>query len=198
MARAPRSACSSSARGPAGEQLSATELEIELLHFFFAAHGGLTAALAWLMVVLGEHPELAATLRAEADAALTDATPTLAQARSLARARAVSREVLRAYPIAPMTFFGVAKKELELDGYAIRAGWKGAGAIWATLQDGTTFKDPTVFRGDRLGDSTYAALPANAFVPQGGGPPEGHRCPGETLIQLVMPRSSDGSRGASI
>jgi retinoid hydroxylase len=175
------------ARGPAGEQLAPAELEIEILHFFFAAHGGLTAALAWAIVVLGEHPALAARLRAESDAELGDGTPTLAQARSLRHARAVAREVLRVYPVAPTTFFGVAKQDLELDGYTIRAGWKGAGAIWATLQDGATFTDPTVFRDDRLGDDTIAALPKNAFVPQGGGPPGGHRCPGEALIQLIMP-----------
>jgi cytochrome P450 len=175
------------ARGPGGEQLAAAELEIELLHFFFAAHGGLTAALAWSLVVLGEHPELAGRLRVESDAQLGDGTPTLAQIHALDHARAVAREVLRAYPVAPSTFFGVAKQDLELDGFAIRAGWKGAGAIWATLQDGSTFTDPTVFRGDRLGDDAIAALPKNAFVPQGGGPPDGHRCAGEALIQLVVP-----------
>jgi retinoid hydroxylase len=175
------------ARGPGGEQLSSAELEIELLHFFFAAHGGLTAALAWSLVVLGEHPELARRLRDESDTQLGDGTPTLVQARALTHARAVAREVLRAYPIAPTTFIGVAKKDLEIDGYAIRAGWKGAGAIWATLQDGSTFTDPTVFRGDRLGDDAVAALPKSAFVPQGGGPPDGHRCAGEALIQLVVP-----------
>lgn len=170
-----------------GEALSAAELEIEILHFFFAAHGGLTAALAWALVVLGQRPELAARLRAEADARLGDGTPTLAEVRSLVDARAVAREVLRVYPIAPSTFFGVARQDLELDGYAIRAGTKGAGAIWATLQDGATFTDPTAFRGDRLTDDAVAALPANALVPQGGGPPEGHRCPGEALIQLILP-----------
>jgi cytochrome P450 len=175
------------ARGPGGERLSPEELGIEILHFFFAAHGGLTAALAWAMVVLGEHPGVAARLRAEADARLGDGAPTLAQIRTLVEARAVAREVLRAYPVAPTTFFGVARRDLELDGYSIRAGWKGAGAIWATLQDGSTFTDPTVFRGDRLGDDAAAALPSNALVPQGGGPPEGHRCPGETLIQTVIP-----------
>ena len=175
------------ARGPAGEKLEPAELEIELLHFFFAAHGGLTAALAWAFVVLGEHPELAARLRAEADATLGDETPTLTQIRALAQARAVAREVLRVYPVAPTTFFGVAKKDLEIDGLAIRAGWKGMGCVWATLQDGATFTDPTVFRGDRLGDDAVAALPKNAFVPQGGGPPDGHRCAGEALIQLVVP-----------
>ena len=118
---------------------------------------------------------------------LGDTAPTYDQVSRLGKARSVSREVLRAYPIAPTTFLGVAKKDLELDGFHIRAGWKGAGAIWATLQDGSTFRDPTVFRDDRLGDDAVGALPANAFVPQGGGPPEGHRCPGESLIQLVMP-----------
>ncbi|HKE14160.1 MAG TPA: cytochrome P450 [Kofleriaceae bacterium] len=175
------------ARGPGGEKLTAEELEIELLHFFFAAHGGLTAALAWLLVVLGEHPDLAARLRAEADGVLGDGPPTVSQVGQLASARAVSREVLRAYPIAPITFFGVALRDLEHDGFAIRAGWKGAGAIWATLQDGTTFRDPTAFRGERLGDESVRALPANAFVPQGGGPPEGHRCAGEALVSIVMP-----------
>jgi len=175
------------ARGPNGEQLSQTELEIELLHFFFAAHGGLTAALAWLLVVLGEHPDLAKRLREEADANLGDAAPTLAQVAKLTSATAVSREVLRVYPIAPITFIGVAKQDLEIEGYAIKAGWKGAGAIWATLQDGTTFADPTQFKPDRLGDASMSALPKNAFVPQGGGPPEGHRCAGEALIQLVVP-----------
>ncbi len=175
------------ARGPNGEQLQPIELEIELLHFFFAAHGGLTAALAWSLVVLGQNPDLAKRLRSEADTKLGDAPPDLAQVRSLVHARAVCREVLRVYPIAPVTFFGVAKKDLELDGYAIKAGWKGAGAIWATLQDGATFADPTAFRGERLTDDTVAGLPTNAFVPQGGGPPDGHRCPGESLIQLLMP-----------
>ena len=175
------------ARGPNGEQLTPEELELELLHFYFAAHGGLTAALAWLLVILGSHRELADRLRAEADAVLGDRPPTVAAVQQLAAARAVSREVLRAYPIAPVTFLGVAKKDLELDGFHIRAGWKGAGAIWATLQDGSTFRDPTQFHGDRLGDAAIGTLPDNAFVPQGGGPPDGHRCPGETLIQTVMP-----------
>ncbi len=175
------------ARGPAGERLTAEELEIELLHFFFAAHGGLTAALAWLLVVLGEHPDLAARIRAEADRVLGDGPPTVTQVGQLAAARAVSREVLRAFPIAPVTFFGVALRDLEHGGFAIRAGWKGVGAIWATLQDGATFRDPTAFEGERLGDDAVGALPAGALVPQGGGPPEGHRCAGEALISIVMP-----------
>ena len=175
------------ARGPSGEQLPAEELEIELLHFFFAAHGGLTAAVAWMLTVLGERPELAKRLRDEADPRLGDGPPTLAQVRELTLARAVTREVLRAYPIAPTTFIGVAKRDLEIDGFAIQKGWKGAGAVWATLQDNATFREPNLFKDDRLTDAALSALPEGSFVPQGGGPPDGHRCAGEALIQTAMP-----------
>ena len=175
------------ARGPNGEQLPTEELEIELLHFFFAAHGGLTASIAWQIVVLGQHPELAKRIRAEADAVLDDRVPTVAKLGQLAHARAVGREVLRAYPIAPSTFIGVAKKDLEVEGYAIKQGWKGAGAIWATLQDGSTFQDPTAFDAARFTDEKFANVTPGAFVPQGSGPPDGHRCAGEQLIKLVMP-----------
>src|SRR5215471_3801201 len=148
------------ARGPNGERLSTAELEIELLHFFFAAHGGLTAVFAWILTVLGEHPELAGKIRAEADARLVAGkVPELAQVRSLDLARAASREVLRSYPIAPVTFIGVARKDLEFDGYSILQGWKGAGAIWSTLQDGTTFADPTAYKSNRLGDDAVRVLP---------------------------------------
>src|ERR1044071_8037684 len=88
-------------RGPGGERLSAEELEIEILHFFFAAHGGLTAALAWALVVLGEHPDLAHRLRAEADARLGDGPPTLAEIRALRDARAGARAGRRGCPVAP-------------------------------------------------------------------------------------------------
>lgn len=173
-----------SARGPQGEQLHPEELAIELFHFYFAAHAGLAASLGWLLVVLGEHHDLAETVRTEADAVLDDGTPRLEQVRRLETARAVSREVLRVYPIVPFTLFGVATQDLELNGFRIRQGWKGVGAIWPTLQDPATFDDPATFRSDRLDDESFRRLPEGAYVPQGAGP---HHCAGQALIQVLMP-----------
>ncbi len=173
-----------SARGPQGEQLHPDELATELFHFYFAGHGGLAASLGWLLVVLGEHHDLAEAVRAEADAVLDDGTPRLEHVRRLETARAVSREVLRVYPIVPFTLFGVATRDLELAGYRIRQGWKGTGAIWPTLQDPATFDDPATFRRDRLDDERFRRLPENAYVPLGAGP---HRCAGEALVQVLMP-----------
>lgn len=87
-------------------------------------------------------------------------------------------------PDRPVSAVGVAKRDLEVDGYRIEAGWKGAGAIWATLQDDSTFADPGTFHADRLSDESFGALPANAYVSQGAG---AHRCAGEALVQHLMP-----------
>lgn len=174
------------ARSPKGEPLTQAELEIELLHFFFAAHGGITAVLAWLVVVLGEHPELRARIAGEV-AALPAGPLTHEGLLGMTYTAAVGRELRRVYPIAPATFFGVARKDLVFDGHHIEQGWTACASIWNTLHDGRTFADPATFKPDRLTDAALAALPDNAYVPQGGGPPDGHRCPGEVLIDLVLP-----------
>ncbi len=175
-----------SARGPKGEALSTAELEIELLHFFSAAHAGIAAVLAWLIVVLGQHPKIAERMRAEVKG-LPAGPLTLEHLAGMRYTAAVGREVRRAYPIAPATFFGIAKKDLEHDGHVIKKGWQAVGAIWSTLQDGSTFKDPATLTPERMADDAFKGLPENAYVPQGGGPREGHRCPGEALTDLMLP-----------
>ncbi|HUQ05828.1 MAG TPA: cytochrome P450 [Kofleriaceae bacterium] len=174
------------ARGPKGDALTQAELEIELLHFFFAAHGGITAVFAWLLVVFGTRPDVLAKVKAEVDA-MPAGPLTLDAVHALRYTTAVGREVRRVYPVAPATFFGVAKKDLEYGGHVIKQGWTAVGAIWNTLQDGATFQDPAKLDPERMTDAAFAKLPDNAFVPQGGGPPDGHRCAGEALTDLLLP-----------
>ena len=173
------------ARGPKGDALSQAELEIELLHFFFAAHGGITAVLAWLMATLGSRPDVLAKVKAEVDA-LPAGPLTHDGVLGMRYTAAVGRELRRVYPVTPTTFFGIARKDLEYDGHTIKKGWAAVGAIWNTLQDGATFKDPGKLDPERMTDAAFASLPENAYVPQGGGPREGHRCPGEVLTDLVV------------
>jgi cytochrome P450 len=174
------------ARGPKGDALTQAELEIELLHFFFAAHGGITAVFAWLLVVLGSRPDILTKMKAEVDG-LPAGPLTYDALVGMRYTAAVGREVRRSYPIAPGTFFGIAKKDLEFEGHTIKKGWGAMGAIWNTLQDGSTFQDPGKIDPERMSDGAFAKLPANAYVPQGGGPPDGHRCAGEALTDLVLP-----------
>jgi cytochrome P450 len=173
---------------PTGERLTDEELRIELLHFFSAAHAGLAGVLAWTIAALGTHAAVLAKATAEVRAHAAGGAVDRAALDRLPYLSALAREVRRSYPIAPLTFFGVARKDLELDGLSIKAGWKGAGAIWPTLQDRATFPDPATFDPDRMSDARFAALPEFAYVPQGAGPRDGHRCPGDLLIDLVVPQ----------
>lgn len=175
------------ARGPNGERLSAHEIEVELLHFFFAATSALSAAIAWSIAAMGEDPQLATRLRAEADRVLLDDRPTLAQVRQLVLANQVAREVVRAYPMTSTTFVGKALRDLEFDGFSIRKGWKGIGLTWATLQDAEAYPNPSRFDPYRLTAEAMRSLPNGAYVPMSDGPRDGHRCAGEEFVKVVLP-----------
>lgn len=100
------------ARGPAGKALTTAELEIELLHFFFAAHGGLAAALSGAIVALTQHPEVRARVVAEVDD-LPSGALTAEDIATMRYTAAVSREVRRAWPIVPSTFLGWPRRTLS-------------------------------------------------------------------------------------
>jgi retinoid hydroxylase len=176
------------AKLPTGEQLSDDELRIELLHFFSAVVSPFSGVLAWTIVGLATHPEVIARATEEVRASIGPGPVDTAAIEKLAYVRAFSREVRRAYPIVPLTFFGVAQRDLEYGGHSIQKGWKAAGAIWPTLQDGKTFADPAAFRPERMADDAFAKLPDFAYVPQGAGPRDGHRCPGDLLVDLLVPQ----------
>lgn len=176
------------AKLPSGEMLGDDELRIELLHFFVAVYSPYAGVVAWTLAALGRHPDVLAKAAAEVRASVGPGPVDTAAIGKLAYVRAISREVRRAYPIVPLTFFGVAQRDLEHGGFSIQKGWKGAGAIWPTLQDNTTFVDAATFSPERMTDAAFAKLPDFAYVAQGAGPRDGHRCPGDVLVDLAIPQ----------
>src|SRR5262249_50400504 len=83
-------------------------------------------------------------------------------------------EVKRLCPIIPAVF-GRAKKDFEVYGVTVPAGWL---VLWA-VRSTNIFRDSFADRM-RFDPGRFDAPPENplAFVPQGGGPPTGHRCAG--------------------
>ena len=76
---------------------------------------------------------------------------------------------------------------LEYNGFHIPEGWKATGGIYTTMQDGSVFSRPDVFDPDRFGpERVEADTKENSYIPQGGGPVEGHRCPAEDLTTILM------------
>ena len=163
-------------------------LVTDLFGLYFAMQSGLTAGLGWLLVALGQDPQLAGSIREEADDALGDGPPSVAEISALHQTRAICREVLRAYPVAPpFTMFAQTVRDLTVNGHHIPEGSKVVGAVWATLQDPTAFQDPARFDASRLTDAALTGPAADAFVPTSTGPMvRGHRCAGEGLVHQLL------------
>lgn len=170
-----------------GVRLSDDEAAAETLHFFFAAYAGLATLLADLMLALTQHDDVRAAAEAEVAQVLAGRAPAMDDFAALAHCGRIAREVRRLYPVIPFTFFATARQDVAIVGHTIPAGWQVMGLTWQTSRDPKAFRDPTRFDPDRFapGRDEGSSSPS-AYVPQGGGPPDGHRCAGEALTQMLL------------
>ncbi len=130
-----------------------------------------TVAVSWL----GTHAVLALAQHADWQAKL--ASPEADRLR-----RAFAQEVRRATPFVP-ALAGRARCDTTQEGIAVRAGNRVVLDVRGINLDPAHFEEPQTFRPDRFVDREPNAY---ELVPQGGGLPTGHRCPGESLtLQLV-------------
>jgi cytochrome P450 len=175
-----------SARDENGAGLPKDELKIELLHFYFAAYGGLQAALVDLLMALAENPEVERRARQEV-ARVTPSGPLGDALDRLPYVQQVGQEVRRYYAMIPSTFFAKVKRDCEFRGMTIQKGWKAVAALHSTMRDETTFANPTQFDPDRFSpERAEDGKKPNSFVPHGGGPMTGHRCAGEALANQLI------------
>jgi dTMP kinase len=109
----------------------------------------------------------------------------LATLRRLTYLDAVTREVRRATPVLPLTFFGTVARDLSFRGIRIPKGHRAVGCIGATLLDEDVFADAARFDPDRW--QRPDERQTRAWVPHGGGAhASGHRCAGERLADVMM------------
>jgi fatty-acid peroxygenase len=92
-------------------------------------------------------------------------------------AYAFAQEVRRTTPFVP-ALAGRARRRSRVDGVEIRAGDRLVLDVIGINHDAAAWADPLAFRPDR-----FRVPEPDAFelVPQGGGHPSGHRCPGESI-----------------
>jgi retinoid hydroxylase len=166
------------------EKLSRDEIRIETFHFF-GAYAAVIGGLSFLAAALGQHPEIAARAREEVLRVAPDGPLSMALLRELTYIDRVTREVRRATPIVPITFFGSIKRDLTFRGVRIPKGHRAIGCLAATLLDEQAFPEPTRFDPDRWAHAGEAQ--EKAWIPHGGGiHADGHRCAGEALAHLMM------------
>ncbi|MBQ1116497.1 cytochrome P450 [Streptomyces anulatus] len=95
---------------------------------------------------------------------------------------AFAQEVRRFYPFAPFVG-GLAAERLEWAGQTITPGTMVLLDLYGLDHDADLWPEPYRFDPSRF---LAGAAPADALVPQGGGPADGHRCPGEDVTVAVL------------
>lgn len=125
-----------------------------------------TVAVAWLVVfaalTLHEHPDM----RPGDDAHL----------------ESFAQEVRRLCPFVPM-LAARASRDFEWRGTRVRRGQRLALDVYGTLHDPRLWDEPERFDAQRF----VGVVPdPYTLIPQGGGPKDGHRCPGERIATELI------------
>jgi len=152
----------------------------QLLTMLIAGHDTSTALFAWMLYLLGEHPDSLRRVQAEVAEVVGDAPPVSDQLGKLHYLDLVMRETLRLYP--PIHIGNrKAAHDTELNGYTIPAGNRVMYSIYLSHRDPAQWEDPARFDPERFERLDKGNIPAFAYVPFGGGP---RNCIGATFAQI--------------
>lgn len=142
-----------------------------------------TVAVSWL----GVHAAVAL------DAIGPDHRAALADGDDALR-RAFAHEVRRTTPFVP-ALAGRARRAVEHTGVALDPGDRVVLDVRGINLDPARHDDPHTFRADRFLGREPGPY---EIVPQGGGPPTGHRCPGESLTVALLAETVGVLAGVSM
>jgi cytochrome P450 len=166
------------ARDEDGAPMPERRLLDEAVTLFFAGHETSTHQIAWTLLLLAEHPEVEASLRAEVREAAGRAAPTFERASDLPLLDRTLKEALRLYP--PTWVFDRAPVEdVTLGGFRVPAGEAIYVSPFVTQRDPRFFPDP-----DRFDPGRWAGgqdPPRFSYLPFGAGP---RMCVGQAYAQL--------------
>lgn len=156
------------AAGDGDARLSTQEVLDNCMLLFGAGFDTSASALTWWIGLMATHPEVMAELRGEIDSACTNRLDLAGIAR-LPLLNATIKEAMRIYPPSTALFTRVAKRDLVIEGTAVRKGTLVAAPIWQMHRNERYFANPETFAPQRfLPDAP--AIPRGAFMPFGAGP----------------------------
>jgi len=162
-----------SAQDEDGSGMSDRQLRDEVITLFTAGHETTALALSYAFFLLSQHPQVAATLRAELASVLGPGPslrlPAFSDLPALRYCEAVVLETLRLYP--PAWIVGrEAATDTTLAGLTIPRGSQIWMSQWVVHRDESLFPQAEVFRPERWLDGLQKRLPRFAYFPFGGGP----------------------------
>jgi cytochrome P450 len=154
----------------------------QLLTMLIAGHDTSTALLAWVLYLIGMHPDAMAAMRDEVDSTLTSCAepPTVEQINRLVVADQVIKEALRLYP--PIHVGNRrAATDVQIQGYDVPEGTRVMYSIYLSHRDKNHWENPGEFCPNRFDRQQEASRPPFTYVPFGGGP---RNCIGAAFAQV--------------
>lgn len=148
--------------------LSTQEVLDNCMLLFSAGFDTSASALTWWIGLMATHAAVMAELRSEVDSAYANHLDLAGIAR-LPLLNATIKEAMRMYPPSTALFTRVAKRDLVIEGAAVRKRTLVAVPIWQMHRNARYFPNPESFAPERfLPDAP--AIPRGAFMPFGAGP----------------------------
>ncbi|UYZ64798.1 cytochrome P450 [Hymenobacter weizhouensis] len=168
-----------------GEAMTETQVLDEAVILLVAGHETSANALAWMWLLLAQHPEVVSRVQAEINQVLGSRSPTFADLPRLSYALHVVQETMRLYPPVWIMDRQAAAAD-EYQGIPIPKGTLISSYLYGVHHAAQLWPDPEVFRPERFG-AEAGAQPPFAYVPFGGGP---RQCIGNqfalTEMQLLL------------
>lgn len=150
----------------------------QLLTILIAGHDTSTALLAWVLYLLGQHPDVMQQVQTEVDTVLGNEVPQPDHLRRLVYLEQVIAETLRLFP--PIHIGNrITLKNLTFQGYTIPANVRVVYSIYLAHRDPTHWQDADQFRPERF--APHQKHPAYTYLPFGGGK---RNCVGAAYAQI--------------
>jgi cytochrome P450 len=169
-------------RDEAGNPMSDAEIKDELVTLLFAGHETSATVLAWGSFWLAKRPEMGDRIRQEIRDLGDDPDPTAIT--RLPYLSAFCNEVLRMYPVVPITFPRRTLEEFAIADYTLPPDTAFAPCIYLLHRRPDLYPNPHEFQPERFRDRTYGP---HEYIPFGGGE---RRCLGYALalyeIKLIL------------
>jgi len=159
----------SSVDAETGEPLQREEMLNELMTLFLAGHETSANGLSWMMMLLGQHPEVVAKLQEEVDRVVGKELVTFDHLMQLNYTRQVIDESLRLFP--PAWIIGrEALSPDQIGDLHLKKGDNISIFIYGLHRNPNYWEAPDEFRPERMTAEKKKAFLPNQYLPFGNGP----------------------------
>ncbi|MBL4683984.1 MAG: cytochrome P450 [Nannocystaceae bacterium] len=151
------------------ERMTDAQLRDEVMTLFLAGHETIATTMSWTFLLLTQHPDVLAKVRAEANEVLGDRPVTFADLPRLEYLGWVVNESMRIYP--PVWILErQALADDMVGGYRIPKGTIVAVSPWGLHHSPKLWRNPERFEPERFSPERSEGRSKYAFLPFGGGP----------------------------